>query len=137
MVKVVYRLPLRALEGFPVSLLGLLGILLPVPSYTQICRRAVFLGQTLKRLSSKKNITDIVIDSSGLGNDEEARSIWKKLSGYHQRSLAETGMYRFKTIFGGELKARSLRRQRAEIHAKTIALNEMTKPGMPKGKWIN
>jgi hypothetical protein len=66
MIKAVYRLPLRALEGFLVSLLGLLGALLPVPSYTQICRRAAFLGQIVKRLSSKKNITDIVIDSSGL-----------------------------------------------------------------------
>jgi len=66
MIKVVYHLPLRALEGFLVSLLELLGILLPVPSYTQICRRAASLGQTVKRLSSKKNITDIVIDSSGL-----------------------------------------------------------------------
>src|SRR5215467_2997327 len=66
MIKVVYRLPLRALEGFLISLLELFGILLPVPSYTQICRRAASLGQTVKRLSSKKNITDIVLDSSGL-----------------------------------------------------------------------
>ena len=62
MLKVIYHLPLRALEGFLISLMGLLGILLPVPSYTQICRRAASLGQTVKRLSSKKNVTDIVID---------------------------------------------------------------------------
>jgi len=66
MLKGVYHLPLRALEGFLISLFGLLGALLPVPSYTQICRRAASLGQIVKRLSSKKNITDIVIDSSGL-----------------------------------------------------------------------
>ena len=256
MIKAVYRLPLRGLEGFLVSLLGLLGALLPVPSYTQICRRAAFLGQIAKRLSSKKNITDIVIDSSGLkvygegewkvrqhgkskrrtwrkihlgicshsqeivlslltensvsdgeaaeemakdmprtvkrgcadgaydksncykkfqelgidwitppqrgavlhdlrlepwmkqrnnaiqaiaglGNDEEARSIWKKLKGYHRRSLAETGVYRFKTIFGSSLKAREIRRQRAEAYAKSLAMNKMTRLGMPKGMWVS
>jgi Transposase DDE domain len=38
---------------------------LSVPSYTQICRRAKLLGQKLERLS-KKSITDVVIDSTGL-----------------------------------------------------------------------
>ena len=74
---------------------------------------------------------------AGLGNDEEARSIWKKLTGYHQRSLAETGVYRFKTIFGSDLKARDLRRQKAEVYAKATALNEMTKLGMPNGQWVS
>lgn len=256
MIKVVYRLPLRALEGFLIALLGLLGVLLPVPSYTQISRRAASLGQIVKRLSSKKNITDVVIDSSGLkvygegewkvrqhgkskrrtwrkihlsicsdsqeivmalltensvsdaeaaeemakempptvkrgygdgaydkshcykkfqelgidwitppqrgavlhglkhepwmkqrndaiqaiagfGNDEEARSIWKKLKGYHRRSLSETGVYRFKTLFGSDLKARDIRRQRAETYAKALAMNKMTRLGMPKGAWVS
>jgi hypothetical protein len=229
---------------------------LPVPSYTQICRRAAFLGQVVERLSSKKNIKHIVLDSSGLkvygegewkvrqhgkskrrtwrkihlgicgdsheivlslltensvsdaeaaekmakkmpptvkrgygdgaydksdcykkfqelgmewitppqrravlhdlerepwmrqrndairaiaglGNDEEARSLWKKLKGYHRRSLAETGMYRFKTLFGSDLKARGLRRQRAETYAKALAMNKMTRLGMPKGVWLD
>ena len=38
MVKVVYHKPLRALVGFLRSLLLLLGVDLPIPSYTQICR---------------------------------------------------------------------------------------------------
>jgi len=66
MVKAIYHLPLRALEGFIQSLLALLGLSLPVPSYTQICRRSSGLGQKIKRLSRKRHITDIVIDSSGL-----------------------------------------------------------------------
>lgn len=65
MVKVVYHLPLRALEGFLESLLSLLSVLLPIPSYTQICRRATELGQKIKRLSNSRNITDIVIDLPG------------------------------------------------------------------------
>lgn len=256
MIKAIYRLPLRALEGFLDSLLSLLCILLPVPSYAQICRRATGLGQKVERLSSRRNIRDIVIDSSGLkvfgegewkvrqhgkskrrtwrkihmgicsdsqeivlslltdnstsdgeailemandlprtakkgcadgaydkskcyqkfeelgielitppqkgavlhdiekepwmkrrndairtiaglGNDEEARKIWKKLAGYHQRSLAETAIYRFKTMFGSNLMAREMRRQRAEVYAKTLVMNQMTKLGMPKGSWEN
>lgn len=254
MVKAVYRLPLRALEGFLDALLSLLGALLPVPSYTQICRRAVHLGQKVQRLSSKRNITDIVIDSSGLkvfgegewkvrqhgkskrrtwrkihlgvckdsqelvlslltensvsdgeaaieiaghlprtvkrgycdgaydksscyqkfeslgielitppqrgavardlkrepwmrsrnqaikaiaglGNDDEARKIWKRLTGYHQRSIAETAMHRFKALFGGQMAARDIRRQRAELYAKSVAINKMTRLGMPRGVW--
>jgi hypothetical protein len=35
------------------------------------------------------------------------RSEWKRQVGYHRRSLAETAMYRMKTIFGASLKNRS------------------------------
>lgn len=59
----------------------------------------------------------------------------KKLKGYHRRSLVETGMYRFKTIFGGKLRARRMIYQKAEVFAKALALNKMTNLGMPKGKW--
>lgn len=254
MVKAIYRFPLRALEGFLHSMIVLLSVCLPVPSYTQICRRASHLGQRIKRLSRKRNITDIVFDSSGLkvfgegewkvrqygkskkrtwrkihlgvcadsqeivmslltdkemtdgeamsemsvaipktveegygdgaydksncrqifhhlganlisppqrgavlrdvgkepwmryrnnailaiaglGNDEEGRKFWKKLVGYYRRSLAETAMYRFKTLFGGNLAARSERNQRAELYAKSLVMNRLTRLGMPKGKW--
>jgi hypothetical protein len=33
---------------------------------------------------------------------------WKKNSGYHVRSLAETTLFRLKTIFGNDLSARLL-----------------------------
>ena len=71
----------------------------------------------------------------GFGNDEEGRKVWKKLIGYHRRSLAETAVYRFKTLFGGNLTAREERRQRAEIYAKSLVMNRMTRLGMPKGRW--
>lgn len=253
-VKAVYRLPFRALRGFILSFIQLLGLFLPVPCYTRICRRAGELGQQIKRLGGKKP-TDIVFDSSGLkvygegewkvrqhgkskrrtwrkihlalcpdsheivlsylsenneadcevvpkmkshlprsvrrsygdgaydkepcyrefhlagidpiippqrgavlhdlikepwmksrnnavraiaglGNDDESRKIWKKLVGYHRRSLGETGFYRWKTVFGGELKSRKISNQRGEIYAKSIALNRMTGLGMPDGKWV-
>jgi len=37
----------------------------------------------------------------GLGNTEEAKTLWKKLVGYHRRSLVEAAFSRFKGIFGG------------------------------------
>ncbi|NNM42936.1 MAG: IS5 family transposase [Chlamydiae bacterium] len=254
MVKAVYRLPFRALRGFILSLVQLLHLALPVPCYSQICRRATELGQQIEKLGTK-DPTDIVFDSSGLkvygegewkvrqhgkskgrtwrkihlavcpdsheivlsylgenneadcevvpkmkdhlprsikrsygdgaydkepcyrefhraginpiippqrgavlhdlskepwmrdrndairaitglGNDDEARKIWKRLMGYHRRSLGETGFYRWKTIFGGEVKARKIPNQRGEIYAKSMALNKMTGPGMPKGEWV-
>ena len=252
-IKSVYRLPLRSLEGFLNSVVLLMGIFLPIPCYSQVSRRAKTLGKELEIYGSKK-VTDLVFDSTGLkvygegewkvrqhgigkrrtwrklhlgicpashsivlesltdnstgdcevypdmmkkapktvkttycdgaydtqgcyeanekhgsiiivpprkngvinknkqpsaqkrnqslleimglGGDEEARKIWKKLKGYHRRSLAETGMYRFKTLFGSDLKARYMETQRAEIKAKCMALNTMTDLGMPVGEWV-
>lgn len=254
MIKAVYKLPFRALRGFMLSMIGLLGLCLHVPCYTRICRRAAELGQEIKRFGNKR-ITDIVFDSSGLkvygegewkvkkhgkskrrtwrkihlavcpdshnivvsylgknseadcevmpkvarhlprsversygdgaydtecchaefhalgieaivppkrgsilhdlesepwmknrndairaivglGNDDEARKIWKILAEYHRRSLGETGFYRWKTIFGDKLQSRKLANQRGEVYAKSMALNKMTALGMPKGEWV-
>lgn len=253
LIRFVFHLPLRALEGFLSSLVLTLGMSLQTPSYSQICRRSQLLGKNLQRLSKRK-ITDLVIDSTGLkvygegewkvrqhgyskrrtwrklhlaicpdsneilfvrltdnkmpdhkiypqfvkkaprslkrtygdgaydrmtcyranyehgssaiippqrnaqfrtnasdyhlernkslleikglGGDEGARTLWKKLRGYHRRSLAETGMYRFKTLFGGDLKCRTFEGQGSEAYAKSIALNTMTRLGMPQSeKW--
>ena len=83
-----------------------------------------------------KDRNDAIRAISGLGNDDEARKIWKKLKGYHRRSLGETGFYRWKTIFEGQLKSRKIPNQRGEIYAKSMALNKMTGLGMPKGEWV-
>jgi IS5 family transposase len=60
------------------------------------------------------------------------RKRWKQQSGYHRRSLAETAMFRFKTIFGNTLSARTLSRQITEARIKCVALNRMTQLGMPE-----
>jgi len=254
MIKAVYKLPFRALQGLLLSIIGLLGLSLKVPCYTRICRRAAELGQEIKRFSNKK-VTDIVFDSSGLkvygegewkvkkhgkskhrtwrklhlavcvdshdivisylgenseadceaapkmtsklprsvrraygdgaydtesvradfyaheidpivppkrgailhdleaepwmkgrndairaimglGNNDEARKIWKILTEYHRRSLGETAFYRWKILYGDKLQSRKLENQRGEVYAKSMALNKMTALGMPKGKWI-
>lgn len=56
---------------------------------------------------------------------------WKKTSGYHRRSLAETHMSRLKTILGGTLKSRTLQNQKTEAILMANILNQMTWLGMP------
>ena len=73
-----------------------------------------------------------LLEIKGLGGDEEARKLWKKLRGYHRRSLAETGMYRFKMLFGRDLKCRTFQGQQSEVYVKAKALNIMTSLGMPQ-----
>ena len=253
LIRFVFHLPLRALEGFLSSLISTMGLCLYTPSYSQICRRAQFLGKDLKRLTKLK-VTDLVIDSTGLkvygegewkvrqhgyskrrtwrklhlaicpdsnqilfvkltdnktpdhkiypqfikrapktikqtygdgaydrkvcyranfnhgsfpiippqrnarywtdapdhlqernralleieglGGDDDARKLWKKLKGYHRRSLAETGMYRFKTLFGRDLKSRTFQGQKSEAYIKSQALNIMTSLGMPQSERV-
>ena len=74
-----------------------------------------------------------------LKRDENLRSIrkhgrkaWKQNSGYHVRSLAETTMFRLKTIFGDALSARRLETQITQALVHCAALNKMTHLGMPQ-----
>jgi hypothetical protein len=68
---------------------------------------------------------------------ERGRKEWKEESGYHRRSLAETAMFRFKTIFGDHLNAREAKRQKTEARVKCAALNRMTRLGMPDSYRVN
>jgi hypothetical protein len=62
---------------------------------------------------------------------KHGRTAWKRESGYHMRSLAETAMFRLKTIFGDELSARLLETQTTQALIRCAALNHMTHAGMP------
>ncbi len=62
---------------------------------------------------------------------EVGRAQWKRESGYHQQSLAETTMYRLKTIFGGRLTVRGFEAQASEMLIRCRVLNWMTQLGMP------
>jgi len=254
LIRTIFRLPLRALQGFVYSLIYMLSLPISEPSYTQICRRARDLGKLLKNLSAKRP-TDIVFDSTGfkvygegewkvkkhghskrrvrrkihigmdpdsgeiimgemtgngkgsgdaeaaerllkdapksierifgdgsydgfsfrksvesmraelivpppinavvhesqdpavvkrnnalleiegLGNDSEARALWKKLKGYHRRSLVETTMFRLKQLTGNTLQSREWVRQHVEVYIKCLIVNKVTRLGMPKGSW--
>lgn len=245
-LKSIYRLALRALQGFAESLKKLFQCDVPIPHYTTTCRRQKALAIVLKRYQQGESI-HVVIDSTGLKiygegewkvrqhgagkrrtwrklhlgidadtsevaavvlstndvtdpevlpdlleqveesidqvsadgaydtfschetlakrgakatipprcnarirqhakhpepplpRDEILRSIrkkglkgWKKDSGYHRRSLAETAMYRFKQLFGGNLRARIFENQCTEAFIKCNAMNKMSSLGMPE-----
>jgi len=61
LLRAVYHLPLRAVQGFLCALVSMLALSLPIPNYTRVCRRAQSLGQGIKRLCGNRKITDIVI----------------------------------------------------------------------------
>jgi transposase len=62
---------------------------------------------------------------------QHGRMGWQRRSGYNRRSLVETAVYRYKTIVGRRLCARSLLNQRTEAKIGCNALNRMTSLGMP------
>lgn len=243
-LRLLYRLPLRSAQGLFCSLLHLLGLALPVPNYTTLCRRQATLPMDLGA-STAEQPRHILIDSTGLkvfgegewkvrqhgvgkrrtwrklhlaidgksreivaaaltdsgtadcevlpslllqidgvigkvgadgaydswecrysiiqhhaqavipprqnavikDNDQieevrqrdealeqikdEGLKAWKQDSGYHQRSLAETTMFRVKTTFGTEMKARVIQNQITEALLKSHILNRFIQQGLP------
>ncbi|MFP5043122.1 IS5 family transposase [Parasediminibacterium sp. JCM 36343] len=237
-VKYVYKLPYRGNKGFISSLFKLMRLSLPVPSYSQVCKRGQVLD-FMQLVGDSKKATDIAIDSTGLkvygegewkvrkhgaskrrtwmklhlGIDVETQEIvgveltenkvddaacvapilesiaatgrgvksfrgdgaydktkvrkvlhgagikqiippqenavartgkkawmgerdaaieqikktgledWKTTAGYHKRSLAETAMFRYKTIHGGVLCSRIMENQKTEVNIKCKVLN--------------
>ena len=100
-VKTVYRLPLRALQGFAQSLRDLAFATLPVPNYATLCRRAQTLEVELPILRDSEPI-HLVVDSTGLkvyGEGEwkvrqhgySKRRTWRKV---HLALNANTGQVR-------------------------------------------
>ncbi len=63
--------------------------------------------------------------------EKHGRIGWQRRSGYNRRSLVETAMYRYKTIVGRRLYARTLPTQRTESKIGCNVLNRMTGLGMP------
>ncbi|WP_430929852.1 IS5 family transposase [Pseudoalteromonas rubra] len=68
-----------------------------------------------------------VILTKHIGSSE-----WKKCVNYHQRSLAETAMYRYKQLMGDKLVSRGFNQQHTEAMIKVKVLNRMTGLGMPE-----
>ena len=56
------------------------------------------------------------------------RQAWKEKVGYHRRSIAETAMFRFKTLLGDRLQSRKFTHQWAEVVIKLNILNCMQTP---------
>ncbi|MPS31892.1 MULTISPECIES: IS5 family transposase [unclassified Salinivibrio] len=89
MVKGIFKLPLRALQGFLDSIFGLMDVPLKSPSYSCISKRAKTV-EVNYRLPSRGPIAHVVIDATGLKvfgevewkmrkHGKEKRRVWRKL----------------------------------------------------------
>src|SRR5271163_3770254 len=63
--------------------------------------------------------------------EKHGRMGWQRRSGYNRRSLVETAMYRYKTVVGRRLRARTLPNQQTETKIACNVLNRMAMLGMP------
>ena len=107
-------------------------------SDTKQCRQVIADRQVHAEIPPRKNAkpwTDTKIHS--LERNELLRTVkrlgrtlWKKWSGYHRRSLVETKMHCIK-LLGDKLMARSFPSQVNEIHARVAVLNRFTELGRP------
>lgn len=73
-----------------------------------------------------------VRDENLRGVRKHGKPKWKREANYHRRSLAETGVFRFKTIFSDKLQSRTQDNQFQEMIIKCALLNRMTHLGMPE-----
>ncbi len=83
----------------------------------------------------EKERDDAIAAIHGFGGDDAGGRLWKKCSGYYERSLAEAAIFRIKRMFGGRLKARSIGSQKTESICKCMIINKMNKLGMPRFEW--
>ena len=63
--------------------------------------------------------------------EERGRMGWQHRSGDNRRSLVDPAMYRYKTVVGRRLRARTLPNQRTEAKIGCNVLSRMTTLGMP------
>lgn len=98
------------------------------------------------RLISRKRATACILPRKNAGLSEkghprneavlvahkEGLAHWKKISGYHRRSLAETAMYRFKQLLAaGKISLRNYNGQVGEVMVYVSAINKLNTLGMP------
>lgn len=96
-------------------------------------RNAAYKGTTNEWQSERDESIAAVV---GFGDGEMGRKLWKIFSGYHQRSLVETSMFRVKKLFGEKLKGRNMGVQQTEAICKCLVINKMNQLGLPDGKWV-
>ena len=63
-------------------------------------------------------------------NSKDSKA-WKEKEGYHQKSLNEVAMFRYKTAFTGRMSARKMENQKTEAQLKCKVLNLFRQQGMP------
>ncbi len=65
------------------------------------------------------------------------RRQWKKASGYHQQARVENAFFRYKSIIGDGLRARSPRGRGVEASLACHVLNRLTELGRPESSAIS
>ena len=106
---------------------------------TKACHAAIARRNAHALIPPRKNARAWKSTEAGAASRNEAlracqrlgRTIWKKWSGYHRRSLVETKMYCFKRL-GERVMARTFERQVAELHVRVALLNRFTQLGRPQ-----
>ena len=68
---------------------------------------------------------------------DKGRLGWQTAVGYGRRSLGATAMFRYKTVIGRGLRARTLPAQKTEARVGCSVLNRMTRLGMPVSQRID
>jgi IS5 family transposase len=106
------------------------------------CHQAIEARQARPAIPPRENavVTDIgqwdAREQAVRRIEEIGRPAWKQEVNYHRRSLAETMMFRQKTIFGDHLSSRKMVTQTTEVRIRCAALNRMTHLGMPQSACI-
>lgn len=95
-------------------------ILIPPRKNARIWKHGNTKNQRLKRDENLRSIR------------KQGRQEWKKQSGYHVRSLAETTMFRLKVVFWDGLSTRLMETQTTQALVRCAALNRMSHLGMPQ-----
>lgn len=74
-----------------------------------------------------KNVNSNTINESIIPIKEKGRLKWQKETGYNRRSVVETAMFRYKTIFGDQLRSRSFKNQKTETRIGVAILKKNDK----------
>jgi hypothetical protein len=110
---------------------------------TKACYEAISSRQAAAIIPTRKNAKRWKENTAGAKARNETlaatkylgRTIWKKWSGYHQRSLVETKMRCFK-LLGERVMARDFDRQVTELQVRVAILNRFTHLGTPSTQRI-
>ena len=119
LLRLAFGRPWRQTEGLLRSLATLLGLYIRVPDHTTFSRRSP--GLTLAR---------------SLAQAQRAGPVHVVIDSYGRRSLGETAVFRYKTIIGRGLRARTLPSRKTEDRVACSVLNRMTRLGMPVSQHI-
>jgi hypothetical protein len=107
---------------------------------TRPCHEPIAQPQARAAIPPRDNAPPWAANPDGTGHPRTAilerigqigRGQWKKESGYPRRSLAETAMFRLKSLFGAQFQARRFAAQVAAASVRCATWNIMTRLGMP------